>query len=63
MREGPGMIGNIRNTPLHEVLDSEAARSLRRRLTTADMPSACGHCAMQIAENQQIDRILAGCAD
>jgi radical SAM protein with 4Fe4S-binding SPASM domain len=58
MRSGAGVMGNIKDASLADILDSPAARELRSRITTANMPKACGTCAMQIRENQMIDRIL-----
>jgi radical SAM protein with 4Fe4S-binding SPASM domain len=60
MREGPGLIGNIRDGSLAGILASTAATRLRRRLADGDFPEACAGCAMQVAENRVIDEILAG---
>lgn len=58
MRSGAGVMGNIKEATLADILNSPAATELRTRLTTANMPEACGTCAMQIRENQMIDEIL-----
>lgn len=53
-----GLLGNITETSLIDVLRSDTAQRFRRSLTTEDVPVSCRDCAMQIAENQQIDREL-----
>lgn len=58
MRDGSGLLGNINEMPLRDILGERAAKRLRTRLTTADMPEPCGTCAMQITENQAIDEVL-----
>jgi MoaA/NifB/PqqE/SkfB family radical SAM enzyme len=58
MREGPGVIGNIRDGALAVTLRSSAATDLRARLVKGPMPEACAGCLMQAAENKAIDRIL-----
>lgn len=53
-----GLLGNIKEESLVEVLRSAAARSFRQSLTREDVPLCCRDCVMQIAENQQIDKAL-----
>lgn len=53
-----GLLGNIREESLIDVLRSAAARGFRQSLTREDVPLCCRDCVMQIAENQKIDRAL-----
>jgi radical SAM protein with 4Fe4S-binding SPASM domain len=58
MREGDGLVGNLLDGPLTDLLASPAATDMRRKLTSAVKPDPCLDCAMQIIENQAIDRLL-----
>jgi radical SAM protein with 4Fe4S-binding SPASM domain len=58
MRSGVGVVGNLADTPLVDVLHGDLAKRLRQLLTSPDKPSECAECTMQIAENQAIDQLL-----
>jgi radical SAM protein with 4Fe4S-binding SPASM domain len=60
MRDEDGLVGNLNRNSLGEILRSDTARRLRLRLLTDDVPASCRECAMQVAENQQIDGVLNG---
>ena len=53
-----GLWGNIVNESLMDIIKGRAAVDFRRSLTTVDPPPSCNDCAMQIGENQEIDRVL-----
>jgi radical SAM protein with 4Fe4S-binding SPASM domain len=58
MRNEDGLMGNITDSSLCDILQSGVARGLRERLKTDDVPPSCQECSMQISENQAIDRML-----
>lgn len=53
-----GLLGNITQGSLIDVLRSAAAVRFRQSLTREDVPVSCRDCVMQVAENQQIDKAL-----
>lgn len=56
--DSEGLVGNIVKSSLNDILHGPAAKQFRRSLTTTMPPHSCNDCVMQIAENQQIDRML-----
>ena len=42
----PGTSGNVFQTPLSDIINNEASRSLRRRLLEGDPPECCINCGM-----------------
>jgi len=58
---GEGILGNIKETSLIDVLHSDQARDFRLSLTSAaTLPNSCRECVMSISMNQKIDRVLYG---
>jgi len=58
MREEEGLLGNITNQSLMDVLNSDRAKILRKKIGTESVPASCRECTMQIGENQTIDYLL-----